>query len=73
MKFEEVLPGLLAGRRARMRKRALYEAAREYVRLGPWRKDELEIVLEYENDVYIRPFLLTRRALERDDWEIVDD
>lgn len=77
MKFEEVLPGLLAGRRVRMRKRALYEAAREYVRLGSWRKDELEIVLEYENDgarpsLYIRPFPLTRRALERDDWEFVD-
>ncbi len=78
MKFEEVLPGLLVGRRARMRKRALYEAAREYVRLGSWRKDELEIVLEYKNDgarpsLYIRPFPVTRRALERDDWEFVDE
>jgi len=78
MKFADVLPGLLAGRRARMRKRALYDAEREYVRLGDWRKDELEIVLEYDNvggrpSQYIRPFLLTRNNLERDDWELIDD
>ena len=78
MKFAEVLPGLLAGRRARMRKRALYDADREYVRLGSWRKDELELVAEYDNaggrpSQYVRPFLLTRNNLERDDWELLDD
>lgn len=80
MKFAEVLPGLLAGRRARLRNRPLDDggADREYLRLGAYQLDELEIVSEYDNrdgrpHLYIRPFPLRRSEFRRDDWEFVDD
>ena len=79
MKFADVLPGLLAGRRARLRNRPLDGGAdREYLRLGACRLDELEIVSEYDNpggrpSLYVRPFPLRRSEFRRDDWEFVDD
>ena len=79
MKFADVLPGLLAGRRARLRNRPLDgDADREYLRLDSCRLDELEIVSEYDNpggrpSLYVRPFPLRRSEFRRDDWEFVDE
>ncbi|MBQ2790133.1 MAG: hypothetical protein IJE97_10900 [Thermoguttaceae bacterium] len=80
MKFADVLPGLLAGRRVRLRNRPLDDggADREYLRLGACRLDELEIVSEYDNpggrpSLYVRPFPLRRSEFRRDDWEFIDD
>ena len=80
MKFADVLPGLLAGRRARLRNRPLDDggADREYLRLGSCRLDELEIVAEYDNpggrpSLCVRPFPLRRSEFRRDDWEFIDD
>ncbi|MBQ1277734.1 MAG: hypothetical protein IIY07_03710 [Thermoguttaceae bacterium] len=80
MKFADVLPGLLAGRRARLRNRPLDDgdADREYLRLGACRLDELEIVAEYDNpggrpSLYVRPFPLRRSEFRRDDREFIDE
>ncbi|MBP3530518.1 MAG: hypothetical protein J6K25_15830 [Thermoguttaceae bacterium] len=87
MKFEKVLPGLIAGRRVRLRlkRERLYlfgddirVADREYLRLGKGQFGDLEIVAEYDNPggkptLCIRTFTLRRDSLERDDWEFVDD
>jgi hypothetical protein len=87
MKFEKVLPGLVAGRRVRLRwkNERLYSfgdevrvADREYLRLGKGLFGDLEIVAEYDNpggepSLCIRTFTLRRDSFERDDWEFVDD
>lgn len=88
MKFEKVLPGLIAGRRVRLRwkNERMYIfgvddvrfADREYLRLGRGQFGELEVVSEYDNPggeptLCIRPFKLYRDAFERDDWEFVND
>jgi hypothetical protein len=87
MKFEEILPGLLAGRRARLwgKRERLYSfgddvraADREYLRIGKGELGDLEIVAEYDNpgrapSLCIRTFTLRRNTFERDDWEFVDD
>lgn len=88
MKFEKVLPGLVAGRRVRLRwkNERLYlfgdddvrVADREYLRLGKGVFGDLEIVAEYDNPggeptLCIRTFPLRRDEFERDDWEFVDD
>jgi hypothetical protein len=87
MKFEKVLPGLIAGRRVRLRwkNERMYIfgvddvrfADREYLRLGKGQFGNLEIVAEYDNpggepSLCIRPFTLRRDSFERDDWEFVD-
>lgn len=87
MKFEKVLPGLIAGRRVRLwrKNERLYSfgddvrvADREYLRLGKGLFGDLEIVAEYDNPggeptLCIRTFTLRRDSFERDDWEFVDD
>ena len=79
MKFEEVLPGLRAGRRVRMRKRAPDDPrAFEYFRLPESWESELELVAERKIpnagfSQFIRRFPLKHFELERDDWEFVDD
>ena len=87
MKFEKVLPGLVAGRRVRLRwkNERLYSfgdevraADREYLRLGKGQFGDLEIVAEYDNpggepSLCIRTFTLRRESFERNDWEFVDD
>ena len=87
MKFEKVLPGLLAGRRVRLRGRHerlyLFEdnvraSDREYLRIGKGQFGNLEIVAEYDNpggepSLCIQTFTLRRDSFERDDWEFVDD
>lgn len=87
MKFEKVLPGLVAGRRVRLRwkNERLYSfgdeirvADREYLRIGKGQFGNLEIVAEYDNpggepSLCIRTFTLRRDSFERDDWEFVDD
>ncbi|MBR2004898.1 MAG: hypothetical protein IKK39_02095 [Thermoguttaceae bacterium] len=87
MKFEKVLPGLIAGRRVRLRgkRERLYlfddnvrAADREYLRIGKGQFGDLEIVAEYDNpggepSLCIRTFTLCRDSFERDDWEFVDD
>ena len=79
MKFEEVLPGLRAGRRVRMRKRAPDDPrAFEYFRLPESWELELELVAERKSpdagfSQFIRRFPLKRFELERDDWEFVDE
>lgn len=87
MKFEKVLPGLIAGRRVRLRwkneRMYIFDdgvrfADREYLRLGKGQFGDLEIVAEYDNpggepSLCIRTFALRRESFERDDWEFVDD
>lgn len=87
MKFEKVLPGLIAGRRVRLRgkRERLYSfgddvraADREYLRIRKGPLGDLEIVAEYDNprgkpSLCIRTFTLRRDSFERDDWEFVDD
>jgi hypothetical protein len=88
MKFEKVLPGLLAGRRVRLRgkfeRMYIFDdedirfADREYLRIGKGQFGNLEIVAEYDNhgeepSLCIRTFTLRRDSFERDDWEFVDD
>lgn len=79
MKFADVLPGLLAGRRARLRKRAPDDPrAFEYFRLPESWESELELVAERKSpdagfSQFIRRFPLKRFELERDDWEFIDD
>ena len=86
MKFEKVLPGLIAGRRVRLRgkRERLYSfgddvraADREYLRLGKGQFGDLEIVAEYDNpggepSLCIRTFTLRRDSFERNDWEFAD-
>lgn len=87
MKFEKVLPGLIAGRRVRLRGKygrfysfgdEVRVADREYLRIGKGQFGDLEIVAEYDNpggkpSLCIRTFTLRRDAFERDDWEFVDN
>ncbi|MBR5243539.1 MAG: hypothetical protein IKW13_04820 [Thermoguttaceae bacterium] len=79
MKFSEILPGLLAGKRAiPARREAEYiGSTREYVRLGFGGKGRLELVVEYDaiggRTTFVYPFRLTRRLLERGDWEFTQE
>ncbi|MBP3531120.1 MAG: hypothetical protein IJE97_12210 [Thermoguttaceae bacterium] len=79
MTFAQILPDLLAGRRARLRKRAPDDPrAFEYFRLPDGWESELELVAERRSpnagfSQYIRRFPLRRFELERNDWELLDD
>ena len=79
MTFAQILPDLLAGRRARLRKRAPDDPrAFEYFRLPDGWESELELVAERRSpnagfSQYIRRFPLRRFELERNDWEWLDD
>ena len=76
MKFEEILPGLRAGKTVWKRGgRCANDADREYYRLGRGTHSGIERVTEYLNPAtdrrseYVRYHRLTRRDFERDDWE----
>ena len=79
MTFAQILPDLLAGRRARLRKRAPDDPrAFEYFRLPDGWESELELVAERRSpnagfSQHIRRFPLRRFELERNDWELLDD
>ena len=77
MKFEDVLPGLLAGKTAWKRDgHRPNDADRDYYRLGRGDYANFERVTEYLNPAtgrrseYVRYCRLTRRDFERDDWEL---
>ena len=77
MKFEDVLPGLVAGKTAWKRGgRYSDDADRDYYRLGRGAHSGIEHVTEYLNPAtgrrseYVRYYRLTRRDFERDDWEL---
>lgn len=78
MKFAQILPELLAGKRARLRKKAPDDPQTiEYFRLPNGWEAELELVAERRSpnagfSQCIRRFPLKRFELERDDWELID-
>lgn len=79
MTFGEILPHLIAGKRARFgRVETEYlGASREYVQLSGLPLNVLELVDEYIDadgglTRLIRPLALSRRLLTRNDWELVD-
>lgn len=87
MKFEKVLPGLIAGRRVQLRGKRerlysfgddVYVADRKSLRIGMGQFGDLEMVAEYDNSggepcLFIRTFTLRRDSFERSDWDFVVD
>ncbi len=76
MKFEEILPGFVAGKTVWKRGgRCSSDADRDYYRLGRGVYAGVERVSEYVNPAtgrrseYVRRYVLTRRDFVRDDWE----
>ena len=79
MTFGQILPCLLKGERAKMWEHLRYDpfSSREYLRLDNYVKAEVEHVVEYDNkggrpSQIVRRYPLTRGALKRGDWELVN-